>query len=78
MATKITAPLHVVDWMPTLCSVAGCELTKPNLKWDGRNIWYRHDINSYKSDFDDSFAVPDLGGADEDISESLEELGRWF
>jgi arylsulfatase A-like enzyme len=35
---KVTAPLHVVDWMPTLCGIAGCKIEK-DLKWDGRNIW---------------------------------------
>ena len=35
---KVTAPLHVIDWMPTLC-----KLTETNpgtgLKWDGIDIW---------------------------------------
>jgi arylsulfatase A-like enzyme len=35
---KITAPVQVVDWMPTLCHVAGCE-TEAEPKWDGHNIW---------------------------------------
>ena len=35
---KLATPLHVVDWMPTLCEVAGCEVEK-DLKWDGRNVW---------------------------------------
>ena len=30
--------MHVVDWMPTLCHLAGCE-GGGELKWDGRNIW---------------------------------------
>jgi arylsulfatase A-like enzyme len=31
-------PLHAVDWMPTLCALAGA---KPagDLKWDGADIW---------------------------------------
>lgn len=35
---RIDAPLHAVDWMPTLCQLAG---TKPgrDLKWDGMDIW---------------------------------------
>jgi arylsulfatase A-like enzyme len=35
---KFTAPLHAVDWMPTLCALAGA---KPggDLKWDGRDVW---------------------------------------
>ena len=35
---KVTAPLHVVDWMPTLCALAGCEIDG-DPKWDGRDIW---------------------------------------
>jgi len=35
---EIHAPLHAVDWMPTLCALAGA---KPagDLKLDGANIW---------------------------------------
>ncbi|MBM3830424.1 MAG: arylsulfatase [Verrucomicrobia bacterium] len=35
---EIHTPLHAVDWMPTLCALAGA---KPpgDLKWDGANIW---------------------------------------
>lgn len=35
---KVTAPLHVIDWMPTLCGLVGFE-PAANLKWDGRDIW---------------------------------------
>jgi arylsulfatase A-like enzyme len=35
---EIQVPLHAVDWMPTLCALAGA---KPagDLNWDGRDIW---------------------------------------
>lgn len=35
---EVHTPLHAVDWMPTLCALAGA---KPggDLKWDGANIW---------------------------------------
>jgi arylsulfatase A-like enzyme len=35
---KIEAPVHIVDWMPTLCHLAGFE-PKHRLQWDGKNIW---------------------------------------
>ncbi|MAG93850.1 MAG: arylsulfatase [Planctomycetaceae bacterium] len=35
---KVHSPLHVVDWMPTLCKLAGHE-SASDLKWDGRDIW---------------------------------------
>lgn len=31
-------PLHAVDWMPTLCGLAGAQ-PAGDLKWDGLNIW---------------------------------------
>lgn len=31
-------PLHAVDWMPTLCSLAKAEVPT-DLKWDGIDIW---------------------------------------
>lgn len=34
---KVTTPIHVVDWMPTLCKVAGYE-AQDGLKWDGRDL----------------------------------------
>ena len=33
-----TAPIHVVDWMPTLCGLAGYKPQR-DLKWDGQDIW---------------------------------------
>lgn len=35
---KCETPLHVVDWMPTLCHLAGC---KPSGReaWEGRDFW---------------------------------------
>jgi arylsulfatase A-like enzyme len=35
---KLAAPLHAVDWMPTLCGLADWKASQ-DLKWDGRNIW---------------------------------------
>jgi arylsulfatase A-like enzyme len=32
------APLRAVDWMPTLCGLAGAKIDK-DLKWDGMDIW---------------------------------------
>ena len=37
-AGKIDAPVHIVDWMPTLCHLAGCAPMQ-NIDWDGQNIW---------------------------------------
>jgi len=34
----VEAPIHIVDWMPTFCRLAGYE-PKENLQWDGRDIW---------------------------------------
>jgi len=34
----ILTPLHAVDWMPTLCALAGAK-PEGELKWDGANIW---------------------------------------
>ncbi len=33
-----SAPIHIVDWMPTLCPLAGYQPRK-DLSWDGRNVW---------------------------------------
>ena len=35
---SMTAPVHIVDWMPTFCKLAGYS---PNAdpKWDGKDIW---------------------------------------
>lgn len=35
---KVTAPLHAVDWMPTLTRLAGYQ-PKRDLKWDGQDVW---------------------------------------
>jgi len=32
------APVHIVDWMPTLCKLAG-HAPRADLKWDGQDIW---------------------------------------
>jgi arylsulfatase A-like enzyme len=32
------APMHAIDWMPTLCKLAGAKPTG-ELKWDGIDIW---------------------------------------
>lgn len=35
---KLAAPIHVADWMPTLCGLAGYG-PKGSLDWDGRDVW---------------------------------------
>lgn len=35
---KIEPPVHIVDWMPTLCHMADYK-PKNDLHWDGINIW---------------------------------------
>ena len=35
---KTDAPIHIVDWMPTLCALAGVEMDK-DPAWDGINVW---------------------------------------
>jgi arylsulfatase A-like enzyme len=35
---RIDAQVHIVDWMPTLCRLAGSE-ARPRLPWDGQDIW---------------------------------------
>jgi len=43
--SKITAgstsstPVHIVDWMPTFCKMAGVKKETKALKWDGKDIW---------------------------------------
>jgi len=32
------APVHIVDWMPTLCGPAGYRADR-DLAWDGRDVW---------------------------------------
>lgn len=33
-----TAPVQIVDWMPTFCALAGYKPDR-DLKWDGANLW---------------------------------------
>jgi arylsulfatase A-like enzyme len=35
---KVTAPMHMVDWMPTFANMLGYK-TDPSLGWDGKDIW---------------------------------------
>jgi arylsulfatase B len=35
---SVASPVHIVDWMPTLCALAGYSAPK-DLKWDGMNVW---------------------------------------
>lgn len=35
---EVKSPLHIVDWMPTICRLVGYEPAK-DLEWDGQNIW---------------------------------------
>jgi arylsulfatase A-like enzyme len=35
---QCSTPIHIIDWMPTLCALAGYQSTDA-LKWDGSNIW---------------------------------------
>ena len=35
---KHTAPVQIVDWMPTFCALAGYKPDR-DLKWDGANLW---------------------------------------
>ena len=37
-AGKCTSPVHVSDWMPTFCALAG-HVSDKDLRWDGENIW---------------------------------------
>ncbi|MBM4082731.1 MAG: sulfatase, partial [Planctomycetes bacterium] len=36
--SRFAAPIHVVDWMPTLCALAGSQASS-DLKWDGQDVW---------------------------------------
>ena len=38
-AGNTNIPVHVSDWLPTLCEMAGCDLRLKNLDWDGQSIW---------------------------------------
>ncbi|MGQ9562926.1 MAG: sulfatase-like hydrolase/transferase [Thermogutta sp.] len=35
---KYSSPIHITDWMPTFCGLAGYQ-PPPSIKWDGQNIW---------------------------------------
>ena len=35
---RMTTPVQIIDWMPTLCGLAGYQPER-DLKWDGMNIW---------------------------------------
>jgi len=35
---SLSASMHIVDWMPTLCKLAGYSPQR-DLRWDGRDIW---------------------------------------
>lgn len=35
---ECNASVHIVDWMPTLCALAGCSPQK-DFQWDGCNVW---------------------------------------
>lgn len=37
-AGKCDVPVHITDWMPTFCRLAGYEPTE-DLKWDGSDVW---------------------------------------
>lgn len=36
--TACDSPLHISDWMPTFCALAGHTPAR-DLKWDGQNVW---------------------------------------
>lgn len=35
---KVSAPVHIVDWMPTLCRLTGSQ-SKGSAAWDGQDVW---------------------------------------
>jgi len=35
---KVNSPVHIVDWMPTLCNLVGYHPDR-NPVWDGRDVW---------------------------------------
>ena len=37
--SKFEAPVCVIDWMPTFCTLAGAKVDAASLKWDGMNLW---------------------------------------
>jgi len=36
---EIDFPVHISDWLPTICNLTGCEQDLQYLNLDGRNIW---------------------------------------
>lgn len=36
---KFESPATISDWMPTLCTLAGYQAEKTELKWDGVSLW---------------------------------------
>jgi arylsulfatase A-like enzyme len=39
VAKSVNQPLHVSDWLPTICDLIGAKKETENLKLDGQNIW---------------------------------------
>ena len=37
--SKSSTPVHIVDWMPTFCTLAGVKENKKTLQWDGQDLW---------------------------------------
>ncbi len=37
--TSSEVPVHIVDWMPTFCALAGVESIPETFHWDGTDIW---------------------------------------
>jgi len=35
---ELDMPIHIVDWMPSLCALTGCPPER-DLGWDGTNVW---------------------------------------
>ena len=37
--TSCDTPVHIADWMPTFCGLAGVAVDAAGVKWDGADIW---------------------------------------
>jgi arylsulfatase A-like enzyme len=61
-------PVHVTDWMPTLCALVG-HRPQQDLKWDGRNAW--PSIRGIKND------AADRAIYTKSQRESALQLGDW-